>query len=181
MNSFFGNPRSALHEFCPFKISTLRNSFNSSESLLEEFVLLCESSPLPLSLVVSKHVFDSISVMIGLGFASIKAARHLALGEALFEKSIFKRLLELHNLNVVFVSDSSDFLQMGVLQNVVHLPEKVIDDHHTLLSPTSDLQNPCSELLDQREYLGWNALVRNVHLVLPLRLSHVWRRLMGVA
>jgi len=65
--------------------------------------------------------------------SAIKASNHFGSLHALSKESVFKTLFQLHDLNIIFVSNSCNFLQMGIFEDSVGLSKKVIDDKDTLL------------------------------------------------
>ena len=132
MHAFISYPTGSLHELGPLQISTLRNSLNGSHSLPEQLILLSEHSPLPLSLIVSEDIFHVESIMVFLRSA-VEGSDDLGSLHAFEEETVFQTLFELHDLNIILVSNSGDLLEMGIFENGMSLSKEVIDDEDALL------------------------------------------------
>lgn len=58
LDAFLGDPGGSFHELGSLEITALCDGLDGTQPLFKELVLLGEHSPLPLSLVVGKHVLD---------------------------------------------------------------------------------------------------------------------------
>ena len=104
--------------------------------------------------------------------STIEAADHFRTGDSLLEKSLLERLLELHDLHIVFISDSSNLLKMGILEDRMRFTKEIVDHKDALLATVRELKNFGSVLLDQRENLSWDSLITYVDLIFSLSIVH---------
>jgi len=171
LQALLSDPGGSLHELGSLHVTGLGNCFDSSQPLLEQLILLGKQAALPLGFVVSEHVLGLVSFVIVFGF--VERADSVVPLYPFTDEALLEALLQLHDFNVVFVLDASDFLQMRVFQNVVGLGEEVVDQQHAVLPTWSHLEKPAPVLFHKREDLRRDRLVRNVDLIPSLGLTHI--------
>jgi len=147
LHRLVSNPARTFHEFNLLQVAALCNSFNSSESFFENLILFIEHSSLSFGFVICEDIFDIVSVVILLCFV-VKATTNLRTRHTFLKKSLLKVLLKLHNLNIVFVSDTGNLLEMSVFKNGVGITEEIVDEEATLLSTVGDLHDLCAVRLN---------------------------------
>ena len=70
--------------------------------------------------------------MVFLGSA-VEGSDDLGSLHAFKEETVFQTLFELHDLNIILVSNSGDLLEMGIFENSMSLSKEVVDDEDALL------------------------------------------------
>jgi hypothetical protein len=65
--------------------------------------------------------------------SAVEGSDDLGSLHAFKEETVFKTLFELHDLNIILVSNSGDLLEMGIFENGMSLSKEVIDDEDALL------------------------------------------------
>lgn len=126
-------------------------------------------SPLSFCLVISKNIFNIVSFQIFLG-SSIETTCNLSSGHTFFHKSFLQILFKLHNLNIIFISDSCNFFKMAIFQYSMSFSKEIVDNQRSLTLTTSKC---LTILFNQWEYLCGHTFIVNIYLVFSLCVAHI--------